>query len=239
MKNPSTSFVPGRVAAPAALACAVLLAAAPAAALAGDIVFTVKGTIIDGVDAMGMFGPAGGSLAGQPYSMSLFLDPDKLAIVSDLDTRTGYSQPGVPVSLNGTVYVGATHAYGWALSFASQAWMSLDGGNRAAMGGYGNAGDYRMNFVNDILVAGAANYFDSLDFNQVIKFENYTDANPVGTTFSETYVSPSGYITETTWFVGRDTYATWGVMPVPEPSGYALLLAGLAGVGAYARRRRS
>lgn len=224
----------------------------------GIVTFASTGTIGAGVDELGLFGTAGGTLDGQAFSLSISVDTSLLVHKTsnwpDTDNwRELGSDPARAALATGAVTV-AGHSYAWTIDDAQARLVLAMRGEHsptmpdlATVGASGTGADgaslSAMNEIHSVSRQRTA-FIDDLDFSHDRVFDT-GQTLVLSSAIFHAMLQPGqggndGDTTLLTYFQSAGTLetASWtSVSPVPEPRAWAMLAAGI-GLLALARRHR-
>lgn len=219
-----------------AVAMAAMMAAAPA--MAAPATVTIAGTVMSGADAGGIFGTAGASLAGLPFSAIFLIEPrtgsQTVATVggSYLSGRGAASPVTAAFTIGGRTY-----------DFTGALGGSARVDDRAGRGGT----DLVQYMVEDTITGAPVNTLLQLGFDtvrDVLSRPDFTSYGPLDLTLAD---NAKGQVRianrNADGSYGAATYGDLAVTrisaanAVPEPATWGLMLAGFAATGVALRRR--
>lgn len=223
--------------------CAML--SIPAQADAQQITLSLSGIVDQGRDDLNLFFGDPGEvifLSGQAYSMSLTVDAADLNLIHSTLSFADYS--GASVALTGALTMNGK-TLTWTTDMAT-AGVRLElepeiisPEDRQAVSMRSTASRQPGTGNRDIAARHEVTTFfwpllGSTDLNQEITFPEFMRDAVASSHFEATGMGTVPNLT--TWFDARATSATWTLSPVPEPTQYGMLAAGLMTL-ALARRR--
>jgi PEP-CTERM motif len=221
-------------------AAAVLYAGlSPAAAAIVNVTYT--GTVYDGYDQSGLFGPAGSGLAGSSYKATYTFNTSLGSLssgpTSNLNyggSSTGFASPliGGSVTINGQS-VAMPRGYSDSMYGYNDGVLS----EQFHLGSYSNfvAGSvYQLDLNYNYIVNSLA----TLPADVITPFVHTVGAGDSHYGYFQriTFDYNAGVFTENT--VAYANITTLAVSGVPEPSTWMLMILGFAGLGFAARRRK-
>ena len=232
-------------------AAAVLAAsgfASPASAELVDV--TYWGTVFSGYDQTGVFGSAGSNLFGDSYVAHYVFDTAVGNTNNDPSWTSNYGGAS-----GGSLYGSASPAISASVTINGHS-VNIGGDTEAEIlsgyvGGPSGAGQYHIALhVADDGIISAENYSQAYVFNDghniPLSITGPFTYNVGPRDYSEghvgiyTYDDTTGIADTSTWAQATFTRLTVGpVESVPEPSTWAMMLAGFAGLGFMAWRRTS
>jgi hypothetical protein len=222
-----------------------LMVSVPAQALQVLQVYT--GTVTSGTDIEGVFGPAGASLAGRPFTATFLFDTalgnistGPIGAPGSYVQLAGGSDPGPPFSGTATPLLGAT------IRIGSSAAVSVPGGQqdrtsvRSSNVPLNTPSEYlssSVSAIGDYLYAfvrsSAATYPANLEVPGTY------DTFPLPGATTDGRVDLKNPVTFGSRAVADLKPERLVVSVVPEPGGVLLMAAGLAALGLWRRRQRS
>jgi hypothetical protein len=216
-----------------AIATIALFAGSPAAR-ASIVVVTYAGTVSNGFDYTGVFGTANADLTGGSYSVVYKFDTSKGQFQTDALSQHSFGSGAASPSLGATVTINghsasiggvtSADAYGYhGIGFATQTINVKDD--------YFDP-DHEVRFTQ----AGINNYDGGLpgSFTSPFIFHLGAGDNSYGSSqFS--YVDPTTHAQQSAF--ANATFSTLTVSAVPEPSTWAMMMLGFAGLAFAACRK--
>jgi hypothetical protein len=198
------------------------------------------GTVHDGTDGAGIFGPVGGDLSGKSFSLDFLFDTNKG--VDSSNPVTLYSVYG------GTGYSTQSPALGTTLEIDGVKSKIYDGNVVGQLlGANGNNGAVNQQYhqsldsKSDSIYAGVYNTADSItgDIPATIDVPFSFVFSQIDTGFGYATLFDGVNATTANLTPTTLTYSIPATSTVPEPSTWALMLVGFAGLGWAAYRRKS
>ncbi len=223
---------------------AALAFALPVAAAAAPATVTVTGTVLNGTDVGGQFGTAGADLAGLPFSAIFTVEAQPGNTLIATDTLGYLFGRGAASPVSAALTIGSGR-YDFAGSFSGSARVA----DAAGRGGTDllhymveDTDPSQLPPDNTLFYVG----FDTL--RDVLSRADYSLFDPIALTAQD---GASGQVRianrdAATGQFGASTYANLALSTiqaqvasaVPEPSSWAMMIAGFAMTGAALRRRR-
>lgn len=209
-----------------------LVAAVPTPAAAGFVIETFTGTVYSGVDSAGLFGIQGANLAGLSYTATYVFDTGAIP-ASDLNNPAGGS-----FSLQGGSQFGSA-------SPLTSATLVI--GNSAA---YSVSGAYRSELSGAGFTSGGLFFASSVgqpangsEFSNYVSSEFESSQPPGPSSLFTPYTCQANDTCYGRFLIGGDDLqltptAVTLTAAVPEPSTWAMMILGFAGVGFMTYRRR-
>ena len=243
------------------LVAAGLFVGAPSVAHAGPWVVQVSGIVYGDTDfglpdQNGLFGPPGSSLAGLPYTTTIITDPSLNTFHQQLtpglhSTYGGNAFGGccaapyaITTTVNGITYsqtdANPFRNYSYLLNPLSindvsttlQDQVYQDIGSAGCFSSYGEC-----TFAYVLAYSLSAPFVPTLNFDQSIDFSAGLDPGANSYFVYRNGPTQSGTQQNYTGFHGTITRLLVNPVEIPEPSTWALVLMGLAGIGVMAQRR--
>jgi hypothetical protein len=217
-----------------AAAAVVALAAQAASANATILHATYTGTVYDGIDP-GFFGPSGADLTGDAFTLVYTIDTTQGAYINGLpayDELYGGSQYALTTPVSGKLTIN-----GQTVSVA---------GNYFSEAYTADPVPYTYHKAMDDVVAGSLETETILEMSSSAALDSVfhtlppTSAYFYGTATFYKYDSSSGttYYNTNVSLDGTGTVQVTAASDVPEPAAWAIMLLGMAGLGAALRSRR-
>jgi hypothetical protein len=210
------------------------------AAQAEVVSIRFSGTILWGVDQLGLFGAQNRDLAGLSYAQTLATDLAQGYVAgSSLPGTSLYFSNVGNAAFNGSASVAGGALYGWTIShtdgdYALNKYVTngLPGLDQVSIGAYGSGGTtptgYQISAYNNLHSDSHA-FLNSFDPYQRQVFNT---SGLVADSFFR--IEYHGLVT---YFQADPNGGSVALNPIPEPESWAMLVLGLGVLGALARRR--
>lgn len=212
-----------------------VLASATIAAPAGaaPTVVNVTGTVANGYDTAGIFGAAGASLAGMPFSAIFTIDRQ------DGDMMT--AAPGLSYLYGAGSASPVTAAL--SIGSGSHAFMGTRSGSARALDLAGNGGTDALHYmVEDAGAASTGLFYVSFDtLRDVLAAADYRSFGTLALTAADNakgYAQIGGGGANSYAELSLQTISARTASAVPEPATWAMMIAGFAVAGMAMRRAR-
>lgn len=210
-----------------------------AVAQAETVTFVLSGKILGGTDDVGIFGAPGGDLTGLNFTQTISTDLSN-GFGNVFSTPTDYARWGFgSTSFTGTTTVNG-HTFNWQFSGADGTYSlnhnGLFSGDQISLGGSNgfNESTGALISVTNHVISLTTPLLSNVDPHQTV-VSNGPNLEGLSN-FSVNYGASGGV----TYFSSQITNSIALNTPaVPEPESYALMLAGLAGVGFVAHRKKA
>lgn len=224
------------------LAIAIMAALGGMTAAQAEVVsLRFSGTILWGVDQLGLFGAPNRDLAGLSYSQTLSTDlAQGYAVGTSLPGSSLYFRNTGNANFGGAVSVADSALYHWTVSHT-------DG--HYSLNKY--VTDGRLGGIDQVLLGAYGSGGTTPNGDQISAYHNLHSDNHAFLSSLDPYqrqvFNTSGLIADSffrieshglvTYFQANPNGGTVALNPVPEPESWAMLVLGLGVLGALARRR--
>jgi PEP-CTERM motif len=223
-----------------AVAAVALLGGVSSASASADVTVTYTGTITDGDDITGVFGPAGGSLDGDSFTFTYVFDPTLGATYSSSTENYAYGGSlygSASPALSAVVTINRVTASIGVPSYFAQILGENNGSYSEQYASAQNYSDIGAVYINSSLYSSIYNYTATLPAGITGPLTYTTEPDDQQSAGIQIYTYNSDTKAEQ-YAYGYGTVSTLTISSVPEPSTWAMLALGFAGLGFAGYRAR-